>query len=193
MSLDTRTEMRRCGKRYATKDKALNSKRGQGGGFEPHGCLCGSCHLRRIPMGTRTVKPAKETGPESFPRPACQLIDVRDSDDSGAVPVRLCQGCGSTRNLHRHHRRGKDAGGSGRRPHAHCACNGLTLCQTCHDWAHANPREAQAMGWIVSQSAGEPAAEGVMRFAAAGGGATQWPSCDGRWAETAPEMREAAA
>ena len=192
MSLDDRTEMRRCGKRYSTKDEAANSKRGRGGGFEPHGCLCGKWHLRRIPVGARTIQPAGDTGAESFPHPVCLLIDTRDSDDSGAVPVRLCQGCGKTRNLHRHHRRGKDAGGSGGRVHTHCACNALTLCLACHAWAHANPREAQAMGWIVSQSVDEPGSAGVMRFAAAEGGATQWPSCDGRWLEAGPEMREAA-
>jgi hypothetical protein len=193
VSLTTRTEMRRCGKPYASRDEALNSKRGHGGGYEPQDCLCGSWHLRRIPLGARTVKPAKAAGPESFPAAACALIDARDSDDSGAVPVRLCQGCGTTRNLHRHHRRGKDAGGSGDRAHTHCACNGLTLCETCHASAHASPREAQAMGWIVSQSADEPGSVGVMRFAAAESGATQWPACDGRWLETAAEMREAAA
>lgn len=183
--------MRKCGKRYGTQDEAANSKRGRGGGFEPHGCPCGKWHLRHIPTGTRTVKPSATSGPESFSAAACALIDTRDSDDSGAVLVRLCQRCGSSRNLHRHHRRLKGEGGTNR-PHAHCPCNGVTTCLQCHREIHDHPEQSEAEGWIVSQSIDEPGSAGVMRFAAAEGGATQWPSCDGRWLETAPEMREAA-
>lgn len=133
------------------------------------------------------------SAPESFSPAVCTLVDARDSDDSGAVLVRLCQRCGSTRNLHRHHRRLKDAGGSSGRPHTHCACNAVTVCLRCHGEIHGpERRENEAQGWIVSQSVDEPGSAGVMRFAAAEGGATQWPSCDGRWLETAAEALEAA-
>ncbi len=156
-------------------------------------CRGGNWHLEE-PEATTPAKlapAAKDTGPETFPRPVCLLIDKRDSDDSGAVLVRLCQRCGTTRNLHRHHRRLKGYGGS-RRTHAHCACVGVTLCQRCHGEIHANPKQAMTEGWIVSRAVRHPGTVGVMRFAAAEGGATQWPTCTGEWAETAPEAREAA-
>jgi hypothetical protein len=40
---------------------------------------------------------------------------------------------------------------------------------------------AEAEGFIVSQSVDWPGSVSVMRFAAAEGGASQYPSCDGRW------------
>lgn len=43
-----------------------------------------------------------------------------------------------------------------RAAHRHCACNGLLLCRTCHSWAHANPDEALATGYVVSQWVDEP-------------------------------------
>lgn len=198
MTLTTRQPLLPCGKPYATEEEALSSKRGRGGGFGPHHCDpgCGRWHLHRLPVGTRTVKPAarKDTGPsraETFGPVACLHIDVRDSEDSTGNLVRLCQRCGNWRGLHRHHRRAKQAGGSSR-AHTHCECNGVTLCRDCHAEVHAHPEQAMAEGWIVLQAEDEPGSVGVMRFAAAEGGATQWPSCDGRWLETAPEAREAA-
>lgn len=52
---------------------------------------------------------------------------------------------------------------------------------------------AEAQGFIVSRSVEVPGSVGVMRFAAAGSGVTQWPTCDGEWAGTATEAREAVA
>lgn len=40
--------------------------------------------------------------------------------------------------------------------HRHCPCNLVTLCRTCHAWAHANPDEAGAQGYIVSQWSESP-------------------------------------
>lgn len=132
----------------------------------------------------------------SFPPRSRKLIDRRDSDHAGAEPVRLCQRCGTAEDPQRHHRRGKQKGGSHRRPHTQCPCNGITLCgpggRGCHQWAHAHPEQARAEGFIVSQSVNAPGSAGVMRFAAAEGGATQWPSCSGGWLETAAEALEAA-
>ena len=196
------TGLRRCGggKRWATADEAMRSKKARSGNFMVIPCFCEGVHLQELilaPLPPREPKPAarKEAAakPDTFSAAVCDLIDARDGDDSGAVLVRLCQCCGSTRNLHRHHRRGKDAGGSGNRPHTHCACNGVTLCLVCHGEVHAHPEQSEAEGWIVSQSEDEPGSVGVMRFAAAEGGATQFASCDGRWLETAAEMREAVA
>ena len=114
----------------------------------------------------------------SFPRKTAGLIDARDSDLSGE---RCCQRCGSKWHLERQHRRAKGMGGSQNRPHAHCPCNGITLCRDCHQWAHAHPERAEAEGFIVSQSVGEPGSRGVMRFSASEGGATMWPDCSGNW------------
>jgi hypothetical protein len=201
MTLTTRTQMRRCGKPFPSAGEAMNSKRGRGGGFRAERCLlCPGWHLRRIPAGVKTMKPAAKpaakkdaaTAPDTFSGAVCEQIDLRDGDDTGAVLVRLCQRCGSTRNLHRHHRRLKGSGGTSR-AHAHCACNGVVVCFRCHGEIHTGDRRgAVAEGWIVPQDVDEPGSVGVMRFAAAEGGATQWPSCTGEWLETAPEAMEAA-
>lgn len=194
MSLAQRTQMRRCGKRYGSKEHALASKLGQAGGHDAEHCLCGSWHLRPKPK-----RPAPKTSPmgslHPFPAAACALIDLRDAITAEVtIPVRMCQRCGSGQSLARHHRRGKGQGGSENRPHTQCPCNAVTLCQRCHYWAHVlDPGQAKAEGFIVSRSVGLPGAVGVMRFAAAEGGAPMWPSCDGAWLETAPEAREMAA
>jgi hypothetical protein len=183
--------MRRCGKRYSSEEAALRSKKGLTGRYLAVPCRCEGWHLEELILKPVPSWSAGPAGSETFSAAVCALIDQRDGDDGGAVLVRLCQRCGTTRNLHRHHRRGKDAGGSSDRAHTHCACNGVTLCRGCHAEVHAHPEQSQAEGWIVSQSEDEPASVGVMRFASAEGGATQWPSCSGEWARTAPEMREA--
>lgn len=51
-----------------------------------------------------------------------------------------------------HHRRSRSV----RDPHQHCACNGVWLCQTCHDWVHAHPFEARTLGLIVSRHVTNP-------------------------------------
>ena len=45
-----------------------------------------------------------------------------------------------------HHRRSRRVNDD----HTHCACVGIMLCGTCHRWVHANPRDAEALGLIVS-------------------------------------------
>lgn len=68
----------------------------------------------------------------------------------------------------------------------------LTLCRKHHRLVHRNGRvRAQAEGFIVSQAVDVPANIGVMRFAEADGGTTQYPSCTGKWLD-APELLEAA-
>ena len=145
--------------------------------------------VRTLERGTRDLREHAQRG-ETFPPPACTLIDLRDSDTTGTLPVRLCQRCGSAENPQRHHRRAKGKGGSGDRAHTHCPCNSATLCgpggRDCHGWAHAHPAEAMAQGFIVSQSVDFPGLISVMRFAEGPGGASQYPSCDGRWLDWVP-------
>lgn len=64
---------------------------------------------------------------------------------------RLCVRCtGPGADLHhRRRRRVKDV-------HQHCACNLVTLCRTCHTWAHAHPTDAKAQGFIADSNADEP-------------------------------------
>jgi hypothetical protein len=194
VSLSPGKPMRRCGKPYGSEAHALASKLGRVGAHDAVPCRCGSWHLRPKP-----ARPATRTSPmgslHPFPAAAIVLIDLRDAITAEVtIPVRLCQRDGSAQNLARHHRRGKGQGGSENRPHTQCPCNAVTLCQRCHYWAHVlEPRQAMAEGFIVSRSVGRPGSVGVMRFAAAQGGATMWPSCGGLWLETAPEAREMAA
>jgi hypothetical protein len=185
VSLGQRTEMRRCGRRWATLEAAASSKRALSGKGVPVECAtgCGGFHL--ADPEARTAPRRKAPQPDRFP--AAVLAQLDDRDD-------CCQSCGAGGDLECHHRRLKGKGGSRRRAHSACSCNGLRLCPGCHHWAHAGDRRAaEAEGFIVSQSVAEPGSVGVMRFAAAQGGATMWPSCDGKWLETAPEAREMAA
>jgi hypothetical protein len=178
VSLDQRQEMRRCGKPYPTEEAASRAKRVLSGLAVPVECprRCGSYHLEAV---------RASSGLRPFPARVAAQLDERDD--------RCCQRCGRTRGIHRHHRRGKASGGS-RRKHTQCACNGVLLCWRCHHWAHVTHRaQAEAEGFIVSQSVDEPASAGVMRFAGSAGGVTQWPACSGEWAGTADEAREVAA
>lgn len=59
-----------------------------------------------------------------------------------------CVRCGS-KGSEWHHRRSRSVVDD----HRHCACNGVWLCKACHDWTHAHPFEARALGLIVSRAA----------------------------------------
>ncbi len=65
------------------------------------------------------------------------VIRERDQD--------RCARCGSPRDLHVHHRMLRSAGRDER------ACNKVTLCASCHHWAHHHPGAAMDEGWIVSR------------------------------------------
>lgn len=54
-----------------------------------------------------------------------------------------CANCGSSRDLHVHHRRLRSQGG----PNTYA--NQITLCTDCHTWAHANPERAHRSGLIL--------------------------------------------
>ena len=53
--------------------------------------------------------------------------------------VAVCTGTAE----HRHHKRRRSQGGSDDRS------NLLLCCHACHQWTHANPREARALGFLV--------------------------------------------
>jgi hypothetical protein len=65
--------------------------------------------------------------------------------------ARRCLRCG-TPGSDWHHRRGRSV----KDAHQHCPCNGVLLCKSCHDWAHAHPFDARRVGFIVSRSEPEP-------------------------------------
>lgn len=50
--------------------------------------------------------------------------------------------------------------------HQHCACNGIILCTTCHEWVHSHPETAREWGLIVSAHETDPSSVPVrtMRF-----------------------------
>lgn len=51
-----------------------------------------------------------------------------------------------------HHRRGRAVPGI----HQHCPCNLVSLCDSCHRWAHSNPNDGARSGYLVSRSVAEP-------------------------------------
>lgn len=52
-----------------------------------------------------------------------------------------------------HHRRPKGLGGS-KAADRHDVANLVHLCRGCHRWAHDNPRDAAAVGFLVPRSSG---------------------------------------
>ncbi len=56
-----------------------------------------------------------------------------------------CARCGSTYNLHIHHRMLRSAGSDER------ACNRVTLCQGCHNFVHMHPSVSLDEGWLVGR------------------------------------------
>ena len=67
-----------------------------------------------------------------------------------------CRGAGTDW----HHRRSRSV----RDLHQHCACNGVLLCRTCHEWAHRYPVQAKAQGFVVARHEAEPGAFPVRRL-----------------------------
>ena len=83
--------------------------------------------------------------PKSIPAVQRAAVQVRDF-------LKCCR-CGTpTRHGQWHHRRGRRV----RDRHTHCTCNGIWLCDPCHDWVHDHPFEARPLGFIVLRSVAEP-------------------------------------
>jgi hypothetical protein len=88
---------------------------------------------------------------------------------------------------HQHHRRLKGIGGDPR-PHTDCACNLVSLCHDCHEWAHKKGRaRAEAEGLIIPNSELSPWLHSVMVHDESGSGVTAWPCCDGHYTAIEPE------
>lgn len=173
------SELPRCGKVYNGFDeawKAAELRTIKIISCDLHPDVPGAWHIRQGKTATTRVERYR---PDPFPPVVAALIDKRDQG--------LCQGCGRGGQLERHHRRLKGMGGSKARSHTQCCCNGLSLCRTCHAWAHEHPAMARSgeYGWIVIQGAARPARIGVIRFAKAdpewSAADQQWATCDGRW------------
>lgn len=106
--------------------------------------------MKRVPLQRRTPLRAKspqrrtaKPGQRRPPKPGF-------SDDTKAT-IRArsrgrCEistdGC-TQRAVHFHHRKLRRHGD-------HSVVNGLHVCSSCHDYAHANPDIAMTMGWIVA-------------------------------------------
>jgi hypothetical protein len=54
-----------------------------------------------------------------------------------------CARCGSSGQLHVHHRVRRSQGGRDD------SSNLITLCSACHNWVHANPYAAREGGWLL--------------------------------------------
>jgi hypothetical protein len=181
MTLTTRTGMRRCGKPYASEAEAMNSKRGRGGGFRAEQCpLCPDWHLRRIPMGTRTVKPSaiQDTGPDAATR---ALVLARD----GYQCVRCGKPCGPGVGEHSlQHRRARGTGGGSEVPNLILLCGSATT--GCHAEVERRGAHDNAAGyWLNSWQ--DPATEGVMYASEHGSGITMWLLPDGSLSPDGPE------
>jgi hypothetical protein len=76
-----------------------------------------------------------------------------------------CEGCGAP--LHTraevHHRQAKGMGGPGIKGLRDYPGNLLVLHPKCHRWAHAHPRHARMVGWVVP-SWSDPTATPVTRY-----------------------------
>lgn len=129
-------------------------------------------------------------GPRPKPRPK-DTIPPGVRSRVAARDYGLCVHCSQPAS-HQHHRRIKGMGGD-TRPHTNCPCNLVSLCAGlgCHEWAHANRREAEAEGLIIPRAIPKPWLLPVMLHGP-GGGITAWPTCDGRWLTFEPDAGGAA-
>ena len=168
----------RCGRQYRTFESAVMAgELRTAKGARPLSVV--SCDLGDH---WHLIPPKQATGhaysrPDPFPPPVAALLDARDE---------VCQRCGRSGRLERHHRRAKASGGSKARSHTQCACNGVKLCRSCHNWVHLNPRSARAEGWIVLQSVSRPGSLAMSLYSVLACDdpwlpEILWPTCDGRW------------
>jgi 5-methylcytosine-specific restriction endonuclease McrA len=174
--------MRRCGKRYATKEDALNSKKGRTGYYLPFICRCEGWHMKRLILKMRPPrKPARDTGPDAKVRAA---VYTRDGF--------ACVCCGTSIAGRPHsvgHRKRRSQGGGNEMPNL-LTFLGLGRDAGDPDDHHAridsrkDPHDA-AKGYTV-QSWQDPAGIPVM-YSGEDGGFTAWLLPGGGLAFNGPE------
>jgi hypothetical protein len=149
-----------CGRRrFAT---LITAEKAVGKGAEGAPAACGRGGVVHYHLAV----PAADTIPPRVRR----LVAARDGG--------WCARCGTVRELHQHHRRIKGSGGDPR-PHTDCACNIITLCTGCHEWAHrGDRRRAEAEGLIVPRAETAPGRVSVMIGSECESGMTVWLACD---------------
>ena len=76
---------------------------------------------------------------ERMPQEVVDAVHARAGYACEAMVPPVCTGAGE----HLHHRQLRSQGGE------HTANNVVAICSACHEWAHRNPRQAEARGLIV--------------------------------------------
>jgi hypothetical protein len=182
VSPGTRTEMRRCGKPYASLEEAARSKRALAGTAAPVPCVlpgCGSWHLEVVRETWAPSRPAaKDTGPGRVTRAA-----VLDRD--GWCCARCGRPCGPGVGPYSlQHRKARGVGGGNEMSNLLVLCGSATTL--CHGEVESKAsREDNARGyWLESWQS--PLAEGVMYFEPDGSGVTRWLHDDGSVLFAAP-------
>jgi hypothetical protein len=182
MSLTDRTEMRRCGHRYATELDARCSKRGLADGAVIEECWVPGCegwHVRSAASVSRHPLPqGSDTGPDKATREA---VYERDGW--------CCVCCGQSVIGRPHsvaHRKRRSQGGT------LCLANLVTalgfgngLVADDHHFridSRIDPHD-EAKGYTV-RSHQDPHLVSVMVFGPGGGGASLFATCDGQWSSS---------
>jgi hypothetical protein len=84
----------------------------------------------------------------AIPTKAREVVDERDQ--------RQCVRCGNPAG-HKHHRQRRREGGHG-------YWNIISLCPSCHNWAHGHPAQASENGYIISVHESTPEAVPIKTF-----------------------------
>lgn len=181
--------MRRCGKQYASKEAAEQSRKGRSGRYFPVTCWCGKWHLhksllRQVPSWSR---PAADTGFS----PAVKLA-IRTRAGSGDPADACCEACGvflGEKGGQCQHIVARGAGGTSD-PVIDSVVNGALLCGTpftgCHGLCESRDPRMEAEGFWLKRGK-DPAAESFLVHAPGdGSGVRMWRTADGGYSVDAP-------
>lgn len=114
----------------------------QRSGFLPRGAGLARTPFKRTRGRTKAEQRSEWTEPNGR-----AVVYARSG---GGCEVRVLGAC-TGRAAEWQHRKNRSQGGTW------APSNGLRVCQQCHRWIHANPRDAAAHGWTVSRD-DDPAA-----------------------------------